>query len=78
MLTNVDYGRGLHAASGRSIDTAAYEGYIGRWSRPFGPTVLAAAHVAPGNRILDLACGPGDAALLAVPIVAEAGQCRRR
>ena len=73
MLTNVDYGRGLHAASGRSIDTAAYEGYIGRWSRPFGPTVLAAAHVAPGNRILDLACGPGDAALLAVPIVAEAG-----
>ena len=48
MLMEMDYGRGLHVARGRSIDIAAYDGYIGRWSRLFVPAVLKAAEVVRG------------------------------
>jgi ubiquinone/menaquinone biosynthesis C-methylase UbiE len=69
----MDYGRGLHVQTGRSVNIAAYDGYVGRWSRLFVPAVLAAAEISSGDRVLDLAVGPGEAALLALPIVEPSG-----
>lgn len=70
---SVDFGSGLHAAPGRDVDTSAYDGYIGRWSRLFLPAVLAAAEVALGYRVLDVSTGTGEAALMAFPIVGTSG-----
>lgn len=67
------FGSGLHAAAGRPVDASAYERYIGRWSRLFVPALLAAAEVARGCRVLDVATGPGEAALVARSIVEPAG-----
>jgi ubiquinone/menaquinone biosynthesis C-methylase UbiE len=69
----VHFGAGLHAAAGRPVDAAAYERYLGRWSRLFVPAVLAAAEVAGGYRVLDVATGPGEAALSALSMVTPAG-----
>src|SRR2546428_5731605 len=70
---SVNFGSGLHAAPGRAVDTLAYEQYIGRWSRLFVPAVLAAAEVAGGDRVLDVATGPGVAALVAMSVVKPVG-----
>lgn len=70
---HVNFGAGLHAAAGRPVDAAAYGRYIGRWSRLFVPAVLAAAEIASGDRVLDIATGPGEAALAALPLVTPAG-----
>src|SRR5262245_2616135 len=70
----VHFGVGLHAAAGQPVDAAAYEQYLGRWSRLFVPAVLAAAAVASGDRVLDVATGPGEAALLALATVTPAGR----
>src|SRR5262245_22712911 len=70
----IDFGAGLHAAAGRPVDASAYEQYIGRWSRLFVPAVLAAAEVAGGYRVLDVATGPGQAALTALSKVKPAGR----
>src|SRR5262245_374715 len=67
------FGLGLHAAAGRPVDCSAYDHYIGRWSRLFVPALLAAAEVARGYRVLDVATGPGEAALVATSIVEPAG-----
>ena len=64
---------GLHVAAGRAADLAAYDRYIGRWSRLFVPAVLAAAEVAPGSRVLDVSTGTGEAALPALPITGRGG-----
>jgi SAM-dependent methyltransferase len=69
----MDFGRGFHAQSGRAIDAAAYDGYIGRWSRLFVPSLLKAAEIGPGDRVLDVAVGPGEASLGALPIVEPTG-----
>jgi ubiquinone/menaquinone biosynthesis C-methylase UbiE len=69
----VNFGSGLHAAAGRPVDASAYERYIGRWSRLFVPAVLAAAEVAGGDRVLDIATGPGEAALVAMSVVKPGG-----
>lgn len=45
-------GRGFHAPSGKPVDSLAYERWTGRWSRMFVPMAIAAAQVAPGDRIL--------------------------
>jgi SAM-dependent methyltransferase len=71
---HVHFGAGLHAAAGRPVDAAAYEQYLGRWSRLFVPAVLAAAEVTGGDRVLDVATGPGEAALLALSKVTPAGR----
>jgi ubiquinone/menaquinone biosynthesis C-methylase UbiE len=71
MGTRVD--AGLHTAPGRPIDVAGYEQYIGRWSRLFVPALLAAAEVAAGCRVLDVAAGPGEAALAAASVVTSGG-----
>jgi ubiquinone/menaquinone biosynthesis C-methylase UbiE len=71
---HVHFGSGLHAAAGRPVDASAYEQYLGRWSRLFVPAVLAAAEVASGDCVLDVATGPGEAALLAMSKVTPAGR----
>jgi ubiquinone/menaquinone biosynthesis C-methylase UbiE len=71
---HVHFGAGLHAAAGRPVDAAAYEQYLGRWSRLFVPAVLAAVEVAGGDRVLDVATGPGEAALVALSKVTPEGR----
>src|SRR5947209_19908993 len=70
----VNFGSGLHTAAGRPVDDSAYYQYIGRWSRLFVPAVLTAAEVAGGYRVLDVATGPGEAALVAMSVVKPAGR----
>lgn len=70
---SVNFGSGLHAAPGRAVDALAYERYIGRWSRLFVPAVLAAAEVASGDRVLDVATGTGEAAAQALSAVGRSG-----
>jgi ubiquinone/menaquinone biosynthesis C-methylase UbiE len=64
---------GFHAAPGRAVDTSAYDRYVGRWSRLFVPSVLAAAEVSPGCRMLDVSTGTGEAALMALPATGASG-----
>jgi ubiquinone/menaquinone biosynthesis C-methylase UbiE len=67
------FGRGFHAPSGRAVDALAYDRWTGRWSRPFIPAVLAAAHVGSGCRVLDVSTGTGEAARAILPVVGAAG-----
>jgi ubiquinone/menaquinone biosynthesis C-methylase UbiE len=67
------FGAGFHAASGKAVDALAYDRWTGRWSRLFIPTVLAAAAVKPGCRVLDVSTGTGEAALMALPLVGVDG-----
>lgn len=69
----VNFGAGLHTAAGQRVDASAYYQYIGRWSQLFVPAVLAAAEVASGDRVLDVATGPGETALGALSVVKPAG-----
>jgi ubiquinone/menaquinone biosynthesis C-methylase UbiE len=70
---STSFGPGLHVAVGRAVDNSAYDRYVGRWSRLFVPTLLAAAAVAPGCRVLDVSTGTGEAALMTLPIVGTSG-----
>ena len=70
---STSFGRGLHAAPGQSVSASAYDRYLGRWSRLSVPDVLAAAKLAQGCRVLDVATGTGEAAAIAVPIVGDTG-----
>ena len=38
---------------------AAYDSFMGRYSRPLAPAFAGAAGVAAGQRVLDVGCGPG-------------------
>src|SRR5262252_2365234 len=69
----VNFGPGFHAEVGQHVDRSAYDRYTGDWSRLFVPAVLAAAEVAPADRILDVATGPGEAASLALTHVGPSG-----
>ncbi len=69
----VKWGAGLHVVDGQSVNASAYEQYCGRWSRLFVPAVLAAVDVIAGDRVLDVATGPGEAAALALSRVGSAG-----
>jgi len=69
-----EYGPGFHTRPGTAVDLGAYDAYLGRWSRLFVTSVLRAAHVSVGYRILDVATGPGEAALLALPATAPHGR----
>jgi SAM-dependent methyltransferase len=69
----MDWGSGLHVAVGRRVSGSAYEQYIGRWSRLFVPALLAGAEVAVGDRVLDVATGPGEAAAMALSRVGSSG-----
>src|ERR1700730_990525 len=70
---SVNFGPGLHAASGRRVDRTAYDRYLGSWSRLFVPVVLAAAEAAASHRVLDVATGPGEGASGALPRVGPSG-----
>ncbi len=70
---STSFGPGLHSATGRPVDVAAYDRYIGRWSRLFVPTVLSAAEIAAGSRVLDISTGTGEAAMMIVPVVDPSG-----
>src|SRR5258708_10185604 len=63
-----DFGAGFHVAAGQDANALAYEQWIGRWSRLFVPSVLTAAGVTPGDRVLDVSTGTGEAARLALQI----------
>jgi ubiquinone/menaquinone biosynthesis C-methylase UbiE len=64
---------GLHVAAGRPADIAAYDGWTGRWSRLFVPSLISAAKVVPDYRILDVSTGTGEAALMMLPVVGPSG-----
>src|SRR5215469_3942065 len=66
---STSFGSGLHVAPGRAVDTLAYDRYLGRWSRLFVPALIAAAEVSAGYRVLHVATGPGEAALMTLPVV---------
>jgi ubiquinone/menaquinone biosynthesis C-methylase UbiE len=65
--------RGLHAAVGRDVNANAYDRYIGRWSRLTVPSLMVAAEVGSGDRVLDVATGTGEAAVAAISLVGDAG-----
>ena len=64
----IDFGPGFHAPAERPVDVDTYDQYIGRWSRLFVPTLLAAAEVSVGDHVLDVATGPGEAAAMALSV----------
>ena len=64
---------GFHVAAGRSVDSAAYDQSTGQWSRLFVPSVLDAAGVDQGCRVLDVATGTGEAALAITPAIGASG-----
>jgi ubiquinone/menaquinone biosynthesis C-methylase UbiE/uncharacterized protein YbaR (Trm112 family) len=68
-----DFGPGLHAAPGRTVDGAAYDRYLGRWSRLFVPDVIAAAKIGEAGTVLDICTGTGEAAAAILPLVGAAG-----
>jgi ubiquinone/menaquinone biosynthesis C-methylase UbiE len=64
---------GFHVAPGRAVDSAAYDRFVGGWSRLFVPALLAAGEVQPGRRVLDVSTGTGEAALAMMPIIGASG-----
>ncbi len=72
-VSSTGFGAGFHAPPGRAVDALAYDRWTGRWSRLFIPTVLAAAAVGPGCRVLDVSTGTGEAARMALPLVGKEG-----
>jgi ubiquinone/menaquinone biosynthesis C-methylase UbiE len=53
---------------------ASYDLLTGRWSRLYIPTLLAQAGVSAGHRVLDVATGTGEAAILAASHVGPSGR----
>ena len=53
---------------------ASYDLLSGRWSRLYIPTLLAQAGIAVGHRVLDVATGTGEAAILAADRVGASGR----
>jgi ubiquinone/menaquinone biosynthesis C-methylase UbiE len=70
---NPEWGPGLHASEG-ALDYDAYDRYLGRWSRLFVPAVVAAAQITRTDRVLDVATGPGEAAVGVLSVVEQAGR----
>ena len=64
---------GFHVAAGRPVDSAAYDQSTGQWSRLFVPSVLDAAGVDQGWRVLDVSTGTGEAALAISPVIGASG-----
>ena len=64
---------GFHVRPGLAVDALAYDQFTGRWSRLFVPSVLGAADVQPGNRVLDVSTGTGEAAVAIMPVIGASG-----
>jgi SAM-dependent methyltransferase len=69
-----EFGAGFHVAPGKSVDAKAYDQWTGRWSRLFVPSVVAAAGVSEGHRVLDVSTGTGEAAIAALGAAGHSGQ----
>ena len=67
------FGPGFHATPGRAVDASAYDQWTGRWSRLFVGSLLAAARAADGHRVLDVATGTREAALMAHSMIGVSG-----
>jgi len=65
---------GFHVRPGRAVDTSAYDQFTGRWSRLFVPLVLGAADLQPGDLVLDVATGTGEAAVAIMPVIGPSGR----
>jgi len=65
---------GFHVRPGRAVDTSAYDQFTGRWSRLFVPLVLGAADLQPGDQVLDVATGTGEAAVAIMPVIGPSGR----
>jgi len=64
---------GFHVRPGCAVDASAYEQFTGRWSRLFVPLVLEAADVQPGDQVLDVCTGTGEAAFAIAPAIGASG-----
>src|SRR5215472_17667530 len=64
---------GFHVRPGCAVDASAYEQFTGRWSRLFVPLVLEAADVQPGDQVLDVCTGTGEAAVAIAPAIGASG-----
>jgi ubiquinone/menaquinone biosynthesis C-methylase UbiE len=73
VLPDPEWGPGFHASAG-ALDSDAYDRYVGRWSRLFVPAVVAAAQITRTDRVLDVATGPGEAAVGVLTVVDETGR----
>ena len=69
---------GFHVRPGCAVDASAYEQFTGRWSRLFVPLVLEAADVQPGDQVLDVCTGTGEAAVAIAPAIGSIGMPDRR
>jgi ubiquinone/menaquinone biosynthesis C-methylase UbiE len=56
-----------------SMGAASYEEYGGEMFRAYAKPLVDGAGLKPGQHVLDVACGPGTASLLAAPVVAPDG-----
>jgi SAM-dependent methyltransferase len=72
-MMSESFGAGFHVAPGHAVDSQAYEQWTGRWSRLFVPSVIAAAGVSEGFRVLDVSTGTGEAARAVLPIAGSSG-----
>jgi len=64
---------GFHVRPDGAVDASAYDQFTGRWSRLFVPLVLEAADVQPGDQVLDVCTGTGEAAVAIAPAIGESG-----
>ena len=65
--------RGFTSEPGHAVDASAYEQFTGRWSRLFVPLVLEAADVQPGDQVLDMCTGTGEAAVAIASTIGPSG-----
>jgi SAM-dependent methyltransferase len=73
VTANTDWGASF-ASAGVDAMTAYDEILVPRLFDPWAEVLLDAVGVAPGSRVLDVACGPGTVARLAAVRVGPAGQ----
>jgi len=62
--------------TGRGFDAtaAAYEGFLGRWSRLWATALVAATRLTPGARVLEVAAGSGQATHAAATAAGPSGR----